>query len=134
MNLLLGHLRKNCLITIFNFKFSLSRFNLWKWWIASLGAHNWINTALASLIVISQSSYSSNTIYQIAPLTCLEFQIKNSRLSWIQYWGWVKSYDKPHSDPRMFNPPALDSLSFDDRRFISNGKTYFSIFFKKLGQ
>jgi len=34
-----------------------------------------------------------------------------------------KSYESPQKDPRIFNPPALDSDSLDDNRLYSIGMT-----------
>jgi len=45
---------------------------------AFLGAQSYIKTTEASLIVISQSSYSSKTNYQIYEVIKEEFFLKNS--------------------------------------------------------
>lgn len=72
-------------------------------------------------MVISQSSWRSNTSYHIDREMNWEFFLKKSRF--FEIFTVEKSYERPQKDPRILRPPALDSDSLDDSRFTSIGNT-----------
>ena len=80
-----------------------------------------MRTTEASLIVMSQSSYKSNTNCQICIDMNCEFFLKKSRF--LEIFTFVKSYESPQNEPRMLRPPALDSDSLDDKSDINIGST-----------
>lgn len=86
-----------------------------------LGAHNQIRTTDASLIVISQSSCSSNTnCHSLLEINVLFFLKKSM---FLEIFTLEKSQDNPQKEPSMLSPPAFDSDSLEDKSENSIGRT-----------